>query len=231
MAIKRAAPPKSQDQRNPSPKSSVPSAAQKEGAEKLVSIPNDMVLAPQVEAPRQPTGRDQSRHKSTGVVELSWAEFDRKVQQLARTIRQAWEPQAVVGVAHGGVFVGGALAGALGCEFFPVRISRRSRDKAERPQERGQPQVSGEMPAELKGRRVLIVDDIASSGDTLELATALAKKVGAKEIRTACLIARPEGFTPDHVGLSTDSLFVFPWDYQPVMGDAHLDDDPDKAGA
>ncbi|RKH72875.1 phosphoribosyltransferase [Corallococcus aberystwythensis] len=231
MAIKRAAPPKSQDQRNPSPKSAVPSAAQKDGAEKLVSIPNDMVLAPQVEAPRQPTGRDQSRQKSTGVVELSWAEFDRKVQKLARTIRQAWEPQAVVGVAHGGVFVGGALAGALGCEFFPVRISRRSRDKAERTQERNRPQVSEEMPPEIKGRRVLIVDDIASSGDTLELATALAKKVGAKEIRTACLIARPEGFTPDHVGLSTDSLFVFPWDYEPVMGDAHFDDDPDKAGA
>ncbi|NOK33119.1 phosphoribosyl transferase [Corallococcus exercitus] len=231
MAIKRAAPPKSQDQRNPSPKPVVPSAAQKQGAEKLVSIPNDMVLAPQVEAPRQPTGRDQSRQKSTGVVELSWAEFDRKVQKLARTIRQAWEPQAVVGVAHGGVFVGGALAGALGCEFFPVRISRRSRDKGERTQERGQPQVSEEMPTEIKGRRVLIVDDIASSGDTLELATALAKKVGAKEIRTACLIARPEGFTPDHVGLSTDSLFVFPWDYKPVMGDAHFDDDPDKAGA
>ncbi|CAM4289097.1 phosphoribosyltransferase [Corallococcus exiguus] len=231
MAIKRAAPPKSQDQRNPSQKSAVPSAAQKDGAEKLVSIPNDMILAPQVEAPRQPTGRDQSRHKSTGVVELSWAEFDRKVQQLARTIRQAWEPQAVVGVAHGGVYVGGALAGALGCKFFPVRISRRSRDKAERTPERGQPQVSEEMPLDIKGCRVLIVDDIASSGDTLELATALAKKVGAKEIRTACLIARPEGFTPDHVGLSTDSLFVFPWDYQPVMGDAHFDDDPDKAGA
>ncbi|MFB1479383.1 phosphoribosyltransferase [Corallococcus sp. RDP092CA] len=230
MAIKRAAPPKSQDPRNPSSKS-VSSSTQKEGAEKLVSIPNDMVLAPQVEAPRQPTGRDQSRHRSTGVVELSWAEFDRRVQALARTIRQAWEPQAVVGVAHGGVFVGGALAGALGCEFFPVRISRRSRDKAERSLERGQPQVSEEMPRELKGRRVLIVDDIASSGDTLELASALARKVGATEIRTACLIARPEGFTPDHVGLSTDSLFVFPWDYQPVMGDAHLDDDPDKAGA
>lgn len=231
MAIKRAAPPKSQDQRKPSPKSAVPSASQKKDAEKLVSIPTDLVLAPQVEAPRQPTGRDQSRQKSTGVVELSWAEFDRSVQKLARTIRQAWEPQAVVGVAHGGVFVGGALAGALGCEFFPVRISRRSRDKAERTKERGQPQVGGEMPPELKGRRVLIVDDIASSGDTLELATTLARKVGAKEIRTACLVARPEGFTPDHVGLSTDALFVFPWDYEPVMGEAHFDDDPDKAGA
>ncbi|RYZ36053.1 MAG: phosphoribosyl transferase, partial [Myxococcaceae bacterium] len=97
-----------------------------------------MVLAPQVEAPRQPTGRDQSRQKSNGVVELTWAEFDRSVQKLARTIRQAWEPQLVVGVAHGGVFVGGALAGALGVKFFPVRISRRSRDKADRAKNRAQ---------------------------------------------------------------------------------------------
>nr|WP_227026895.1 phosphoribosyltransferase [Corallococcus soli] len=213
-------------------KSPTPSDSQKQGAERIVSIPNDMVLAPQVEAPRQPTGRDQSRQKSNGVVELTWAEFDRSVQKLARTIRQAWEPQLVVGVAHGGVFVGGALAGALGVKFFPVRISRRSRDKADRAKNRAQqPQVSDEMPLELKGCRVLIVDDIASSGDTLELATALARKVGAKEVKTACLVARPEGFTPDHVGMSTDSLFVFPWDYEPVMAEAHFDDDPDKAGA
>jgi uncharacterized protein len=232
VAIKRSAPgAKSQDQRNPSPKPPVPSASQKQGAERIVSIPSDMVLAPQVEAPRQPTGRDQSRHKSTGVVELSWAEFDRAVQKLARSIRQGWEPQAVVGVAHGGVFVGGALAGALGVEFFPVRISRRSRDKAERAQARFPQQVSEEMPKELLGRRVLIVDDIASSGDTLELASTLAKKVGAKETRTACLVARPEGFAPDHAGMSTDALFVFPWDYEPGMGEAHFEDDPDKAGA
>ncbi|RKH43716.1 phosphoribosyltransferase [Corallococcus sicarius] len=232
MATKRAAPgPKSQDQRNPSPKQPIPSAAQKQEAEKIVSIPNDLVLAPQVEAPRQPTGRDQSRQKPNGVVELSWAEFDRSVQKLARTIRQSFEPQAVVGVAHGGVYVGGALAGALGCQFFPVRISRRSRDKVERTKNRAQQQVSEEMPPAIKGLRVLIVDDIASSGDTLELATALARKMGAKEIKTACLVARPEGFTPDHAGMSTDALFVFPWDYEPVMAEAHFDDDPDKAGA
>jgi len=50
------------------------------------------------------------------------------------------------------------------------------------------------MPRELKGKRVLIVDDVVSSGDTLELATALARKVGAREVNTASLVARPGGF-------------------------------------
>jgi hypothetical protein len=198
-------------------------------AEKLVSIPEDVVLAPQVEAPRQPTGKDQSRGRHAGIRELTWAEFDKAVQELASAIRESFEPQAVVGVAHGGVFVGGALSSALGCEFFPVRISRRSRDAG--GSRASNPKMAGEMPRELKGRRVLIVDDVASSGDTLQLASQLARKVGAKQVETACLVARPEGFTPDYCALATASLVVFPWDYEPSTGDARFDEDPDKAGA
>ncbi len=193
--------------------------------EKLVSIPSDMVLAPQAEAPRQLTGRDQSSQQRS-VQELSWAEFDRAVHALAATISKSFKPQAVVGVAHGGVFVGGALSSALGCEFFPVRISRRSRDKGA-----AKPKLSGEMPPELKGKRVLIVDDVVSSGDTLELATALALKVGAREVKTAALVARPGGFAPGFCALPTDALVVFPWDYEAFTEDGRFDVDPDKAGA
>ncbi len=205
----------------------------KQQAEKLVSIPSDVVLAPQAEAPRIPSGRDLSRQK-TSVQELSWADFDRAVQVLARSIQQSFQPEAVVGVAHGGVFVGGALSSALGCEFYPVRISRRSRDKASTVTSAPggtKPKLSGEMPRELKGRRVLIVDDVAASGDTLELATTLALKVGAKEVQTACLVARPEGYSPHHSALPTDNLVVFPWDYEAVTEERHFDGDPDKAGA
>jgi hypoxanthine phosphoribosyltransferase len=178
-----------------------------------------------VEAPRQLTGRDQSSQQRS-VQELSWAEFDRAVHALAATISKSFKPQAVVGVAHGGVFVGGALSSALGCDFYPVRISRRSRDKGA-----AKPKLSGEMPAELKGKRVLIVDDVVSSGDTLELATALALKVGAREVNTAALVARPGGFAPGFCALPTEALVVFPWDYEAVTEDGRFDVDPDKAGA
>jgi hypoxanthine phosphoribosyltransferase len=224
--MKRAAPGKGKVSKKVSQKAAGSPPPSKEQVEKLVSIPLDVVLAPQVEAPRMPTGRDQSRQRSS-VKELSWADFDRAVQELARTIGKAFKAEAVVGVAHGGVFVGGALSSALGCEFFPVRISRRSRDRSDV----NKPQLSGEMPRELKGRRVLIVDDVAASGDTLEMAIALARKVGAREVMTACLVARPEGYTPDFCALSTQAFLVFPWDYEPVGGAERSDVDPDLAGA
>ena len=171
-------------------------------------------------AQQEAPGADRSRSKSR-VRELTWAHFDRMVQGLARDIYEEFRPHAVVGVAHGGVFVGGALASALGAEFFPVRITRRSRDQKLRQE----PRVSDEMPKELKGKRVLMVDDVAASGDTLELALRLAREAGAAELKTACLIQREEGYRPDFSGLLTDELVVFPWDYEPVAEDGRFDVD------
>lgn len=172
-----------------------------------------------------PTGTDRS-HESSAARELSWSDFDARVQAMAARVQKSFKPDAVVGIAHGGVFVGGALASALARDFFPVRISRRSRDTV-----LASPRLAGEMPPELAGRRVLIVDDIASSGDTLELASQLAKAAGAKQIATAALVARPGGFRPDFHAEHSKEFFVFPWDYQQVAMDARFDSDPDKAGA
>jgi len=163
----------------------------------------------EAEPPPQDFGRDRSRSKQK-FRELTWAQCDQLAVGLAKESGQEFEPDAVVGVVHGGVYVGGAVARALGCEFFPVRIARRSRDKGSA---REAPRIYGEMPAELKGRRVLIVDDVASSGDTLELAQALAREVGAKDVATACLVGKERGYKPGYVAIETDELVVFPWDY------------------
>jgi len=189
------------------------------------SIPSESELSSNAYAPR---AGPQDRSSSIGKVrELSWADFDRLVRALARSISKTFKPDAVVGVAHGGVFVGGALASALSCEFFPVRISRRSRDN----RILRSPRLYGQMPGELGGKRILIVDDVASSGDTLQLAHKLAVEVGAKEALTATLVTRAGGFQPGWTALSSAQLVVFPWDYQPVTEDSRFDVDPEKAGA
>ncbi len=171
----------------------------------------------QPESPAVLQGIDRSGTHSAAR-EVSWAQFDAVVQELARQVGKAFRPEAVVGVAHGGVFVGGALASALKCEFYPVRISRRSRDQGRA----AAPGLTGVMPKELKGRKVLVVDDIASSGDTLELAMQLAKNVGAKQLATATLVSRPLGYQPDYCWQRSEVFFVFPWDYELAGGGQYL---------
>jgi hypoxanthine phosphoribosyltransferase len=165
-------------------------------------------------------GREGSNPRQT-VNELTWGDFDRQVQALARVTR-GYKPEAVVGLVHGGVFVGGALATALKAEFFPVRVTHRSRDTGRSAR------VTDDMPREVSGKRVLIVDDVASSGDSIEFATRLARAQGAKAIKSAALISRPGRFEPDYVGLTSNDFFVFPWDYQDVVEDMRFETDEGK---
>lgn len=156
------------------------------------------------------------RKPETKLRELTWGEFDRLVQALAQRIR-AFKPQAVVGLVHGGVFVGGALASALKVEFFPLRVTQRSRDLGRVTH------ASEELAPELAGRRVLVVDDVASSGDSLVFAGRLAKAHKVKALKTAALIARPGRFEPDYAAVESDEFFVFPWDYQDLVADRRFD--------
>jgi uncharacterized protein len=148
--------------------------------------------------------------------ELGWAAFGETARQLASRIALRYRPDAVVGIAKGGVFVGGALAAALGADFYPVRLEKRRRDP--------EPLTDGaaELPS-LSGKKVLVVDDVASTGATLAKGRALARKARAKEVRTAVLVARPHGARPDFAALETDELVLFGWDYQLDAGSGPID--------
>lgn len=140
--------------------------------------------------------------------EIGWAAFGEVARSLAGHIAESFRPDVVVGIAKGGVFVGGALAAALGADFHPVRIEKRRRDAGPLPVTPG-----AELPA-LGGKRVLVVDDVAATGATLARARALARKAGARDVRTAVLVVRPRGARPDFFALDTDELILFGWDYQ-----------------
>lgn len=141
------------------------------------------------------------------VRELGWAAFGEVARGLAGQIARRYRPGAVIGIAKGGVFVGSAVAAALGVEFYPVRVERRSRDAVPYAE------AASKLP-DLDGMTVLVVDDVARTGATLAKARALARKAGAKEVRTAVLVTRPGGARPDFHAFETDELVLFGWDYQ-----------------
>jgi len=148
-----------------------------------------------------------SRTPKRAMREVGWAAFGEVARALAASIAEDFHPDTVVGIAKGGVFVGGALAAALQADFQPVRIEKRRRDASPMPE------LGVQLP-DLTGRRVLVVDDVASTGSTLAKARALCRKAGAREVRTAVLVKRPTGARPDWFALETDELILFGWDYQ-----------------
>jgi hypoxanthine phosphoribosyltransferase len=182
-------------------------------------------LSPQSEVPRGLIGQDRSGPRNL-VREMSWAQFDGAVQGMAREIGAAYTCDLVVGIAPGGLYVGSALASALGKPFHPVRILGRTRD----PLTGRMPKVMA-MPREVKGARILLADDVIASGMTLRRAIDVARKAGAKQIRTATLLSRDQGASADWTVLVMEGPLVFPWDYGPVTEDGRFDLVPEPESA
>jgi len=169
--------------------------------------------------PHQSRARPQK-----GVREIGWAAFGEMARELAGRIADAFHPDVVLGIAKGGVFVGGALAGALRADFFAIRLEERSRDR----EGAGRLEAREKLP-DVKGKRVLVVDDVAATGRTLERARALVRKGKAREVRAAVLVVRPGGARPEYFSLETNELVVFGWDYQMTASGSGMGD-PGEVG-
>jgi hypoxanthine phosphoribosyltransferase len=147
-------------------------------------------------------------HRHTGVTEVTWTRFGELCKELALSVA-AYDPEVIVGIAKGGVLPAAVLASLLRREFYPVRLSRRHDDRIVREQ----PALLTPMPAVVAGKRVIIVDEIAVTGETLRLAAGEAQRLGATAVKTATLFVHGASQRPDYFALETDDLILNPWDY------------------
>ncbi|MBP6788576.1 MAG: phosphoribosyltransferase, partial [Candidatus Promineofilum sp.] len=144
----------------------------------------------------------------SGVRPISWDEFHGLVKALVVAVAP-WRPEVVLPVLRGGAYAGTLLAHLLQIEIYPVRLSRRQDDVVVRET----PRWLVEPPAAVRGRRVLVVDEMCSSGQTLRMVKEQALALGAAEVRTATLYAHTWGADAvDYTGLITDELVMNPWD-------------------
>lgn len=151
--------------------------------------------------------------------EFTWEDFGLASRELATMIADSgWIPDIVIAVARGGLIPAGALSYALGTKICGSLNVEFYSDVAETLPE---PVVLPPLldTASLRDRKVLVADDVADSGKTLELTVAILKDTGA-DVRTATVYAKPATvFEPDYVLKHTDKWITFPWSAQrPVTG-------------
>ena len=160
--------------------------------------------------------------RDMGVLELSWDVFGELSRALALNVARDFEPEMIIGIATAGVIPGAVIASILRCDFFTIKITRRS--GMERVHE--QPQLLTAAPNQARGKRVLIVDEICTTGETLRMALAAVRAVNPAEVRTATSIVKAGGFSPDYFAVETDATVIFPWDRQVLAESGELETNP-----
>jgi hypoxanthine phosphoribosyltransferase len=148
---------------------------------------------------------------------LSWETFGDAGRELARLVADSgYRPDLILTIARGGLLPAGALGYALdvknlvvvNVEFY-VGVDQRL----------DVPVMLPPVPAavDLAGARVLLVDDVADTGETLRLVREYCGDHVA-ECRTAVLYEKPRSAVRcDYVWRRTDRWIDFPWSSRPPV--------------
>jgi len=126
------------------------------------------------------------------------------------SLQDKYLPDVIVGVLRGGYIVARIVADALGISdigVVEVKFYKGVEEQAERPV------ITQPLTTEIRGRKVLIVDDVVDSGRTLEVVSEQVRLRGASEVRTAALYYKPRSIMkPDYLVVETDKWILFPWE-------------------
>jgi len=154
-----------------------------------------------------------------GSVELEapwWDEFYFKVLRLARLIRSSgFKPDVIVGVARGGWVVARLLSDFLANpNLASVKVEFYS-DVAKHVDE---PRIAQPLSTGVKGLKVLIADDVADTGKSIEAVRRHVEEQGASEVRVATVYYKPWSMVkPDYYVAETTKWIIFPHEVKEAM--------------
>jgi hypoxanthine phosphoribosyltransferase len=167
---------------------------------------------------REPTWRREC------IYHLSWERFDALCTSLYQQIwADGFEPDSIVAIARGGLVPGVRLSHLFGLEAFEAATIQKNLT-SERYSARGSAVVKAVSQRTRTGR-VLIVDDIVGSGDTLHVACK-ALDIPPDRFRTASLFVNDSCDAPPHYfERRVDDWVVFPWEMPPsaLVGESRSD--------
>ncbi|MEV6912984.1 phosphoribosyltransferase [Amycolatopsis sp. NPDC051071] len=150
--------------------------------------------------------------------ELTWELFGTASRELAQTVADdGFEPDLILSIARGGLFVAGALGYALDVKNLHVMNVEFYTGVDQRLD---LPVMLPPVPnvVDLTKKKVLVADDVADTGATLKLVRDFCADHVA-EVRCAVVYEKPRSEVKgEYVWKHTDRWINFPWSVQaPVV--------------
>jgi hypoxanthine phosphoribosyltransferase len=139
------------------------------------------------------------------------------LEQSEKIQKDVCKPDVIIGVARGGTIPASILTDLLTTrQVATIRIEFYTDIAKSNTQPILKQPLSDVI--DISGKKILIVDDISDSGQSLKLAKQHLTEKNVAEIKTATLYAKPTTQTlPDYVEKITDRWVVFPWEIKETL--------------
>ena len=141
----------------------------------------------------------------------TWDEIYEMLLRLAEKIqRDDFHPDLIIGVCRGGWPPARVMSDLLGNPKLANISVEFYVDVAET---KNKPVLTQSVTAPVKGKKVLILDDVADTGKTLKLVKEHLFDRGAEEVKIATIYYKPWSIVvPDYYEKETKRWIVFPWE-------------------
>ena len=141
--------------------------------------------------------------------------YDMLLAQAQKIQAANYKPDVVVAVIRGGLVPARILTDLLEA---PVLATIQIEFYTGIAQTIQAPTIKQALTVAVGGKKVLIVDDIADTGKSLQLAKNYLQQRSVGEIKTATLYYKPQSVTkPDFYEKQTGSWVVFPWETRETL--------------
>ena len=141
--------------------------------------------------------------------------YDMLLCQAQRIQSQPYKPDIMVGIATGGLVPARILTDLL---ETPQLATIQIEFYTDINQTRFEPTLKQPLTINIAGKKALLVDDIADTGESLKLAKTYLQQQDALEIKAATLYQKPQSTTtPDFYEKQTTSWVVFPWEIKETL--------------
>ena len=141
---------------------------------------------------------------------VSFEEFKSSCKSLAGQVKKdRFKPDFIIGIAKGGWvparfmgdYLGVDCVASIGCSSYHGQSKTKK------------PEITEKLGLDIKGLEVLVVDDIADSGESLEAAKQYLLALNPKKLKFATLHYKQHSkFKPDYYAEETSAWIVYPWE-------------------
>ncbi|WP_010916518.1 phosphoribosyltransferase [Thermoplasma volcanium] len=144
---------------------------------------------------------------------VTWEDIDRWCGKISRDVADTFKVDTIIGIARGGVVPARILSDRL---WVKDMLSVKTEHWGLTATKDGEAVLKTKIDTDLRGRKVLVVDDITDTGESMSVAYNYIKSLHPDELKSATMLhINRSKYVPDYYAeLITEknwAWFIFPW--------------------
>lgn len=146
----------------------------------------------------------------------TWNQIYKMLIKITEKIRKdCFKPDIIVGVSRGGWPPARVLSDLL---ENPNLANVKVEFYVSVAETKGEPTLTQPVSVNVAGKKVLVVDEVADTGKSLQLIKQHLQKEGAVEVKIAAVYLKPWSIIkPDYYARETSRWIVFPWEIKETI--------------